>query len=148
MGTIYYGLISEIKKARGDVGITVGRNFWSPSEELYNCKSVLDKIRSLRGNPPWYCSTLRKINEIMRDVKTCNTRVLIYLLIAEELGINPEIVSEYDRGYDDDREFFDLEYKSEVVDVCKKLFEGKEKRKSKTVRMRKNYKNTKKKREN
>lgn len=142
MGTVYYGVISEIKKARGDVGITVGRNFWSPTEEIHNCKSVIEKIRSLKGNTPWYCSTLRKINEIMNDVRNCNPRVLLYLLIVEELGVEPEVVSEYDRGYDDDREFYDLEFKSEVSEVCKKLFEGKRKQKYKNRKFRNPRKKT------
>lgn len=129
MGTYYYGVIAEIRKANGDVVMYVGKNLYEPPEEIVSrCKNILRKIRSLRGKPNWYCSTLRQINEILELADSCPTNVLLYLLIAEELGIEPEIVSEYDRGYEDGRSYFDVRYSSEIDEVCEKLFEGKKHR--------------------
>jgi hypothetical protein len=124
MGTYYYGIIAEIKKANGDAVMFVGKNFWEPeSEYLAKCSNLLKKIRALRGKPNWYCSTLRQINEIIQLSERCPPKVLLYLLIAESLGIQPEIVSEYDRGYDEDRQIFDVSYASEVEEICKYFFE-------------------------
>lgn len=119
MGTYYYGIITTLHKINADVIMRVGKGLGDGDEVVATCKEVLAKIRSLRGKKAWHCSTLRAINEILKYAENCNLMSLLYVLIAEELGVEPKIVDEY--VYEDSN-YYDVESLAEIREACDKLF--------------------------
>ena len=118
MPIYYYGIIDS--RDNIDVGFRVGKSLYEPPDEYISaCREVIRKIKTLRHKN--LCSRLYEINEILRAAdEKCNTRLLLYILITEELGITPVINNEYVYDFEDS-EFYDVEWREEVKEVCRRL---------------------------